>query len=154
MGMGTDDKINVMVSQPLSHLPLGVFHIMAALYTPMTADHQHIAIGAHGGNLLFNDIQVAQIHNAIGRTAGRRQAVGMFGVGKVAEGDAIHRLVHVVVIGFQVVEPHRNHVIWHRGPMLAGGIDARRTFIVAVVVGQAEHPEANVIQCICNISRR
>ena len=125
---------------------------MAALNTPVAADHQHVAVGAHGGDLPLDGIEVAQIHNAVGGITGRRQAVGMFGIREVAERNAVYRLVGIVVVSFEIVKAHRDNIIRHRGPMRARSINARRTFVIAVIVGQAEDPETEIIQRIGNIA--
>ena len=146
MGVGADDNINALISQPLGGLLLEVVDLVRALGAHVCADDEHITVGAHIGNLLGNRLPVVEVHNAVRRARGRRQAVRVFGVGKVAESDAVDGLVDVVVVGAEIVKAHRDDIVRHGGPVRHGSLNACRTLIVAVVVGQAEHPESQIIQ--------
>ena len=59
MGVGADDKVNALIRQPLGGVLLEIIHRVAALGTHMAADDQHIAVGAHIGDLLGNRFAVA-----------------------------------------------------------------------------------------------
>ena len=127
---------------------------MAAFNTPVAADNQNVTVGAHIRDLLFNHIPLVQINHAV-FTAGRRwQAVGHLRIRKIADGNAVYCLVHIVIIGFQIIKPHGHHIIRHSRPVCHRRGNAASAFIIAVVVGKAEHPEANIIQRIGNIPRR
>ena len=53
-----------------------------------------------------------------------------------------------------MVEPHRNHILRHPGPVLPGGGNSLGPLIIAVVVGKAEHTESNVVQRVGNVAGR
>ena len=76
----------------------------------------------------------------------------MLGVGKIAEGDAVHGLVDVLGGVRQRVKAHVAHVLGHGFPVPQRSLNARRALVVAVVVGQAEHPEPQIIQRIGNVA--
>ena len=76
----------------------------------------------------------------------------MLGVGKIAEGDAVHGLVDVLGGVRQRVKAHIAHVLGHGFPVPQRSLNARRALVVAVVVGQAEHPEPQIIQRIGNVA--
>ena len=146
MGVGADDNINALISQPLGGLLLEVVDLVRAFGAHVGADDEHITVGAHIGNLLGNRLPVVEVHNAVLRARGRRQAVRVFGVGEVAESDAVDGLVDVVVVGAEIVKAHRDDIVRHGGPVRHGSLNTCRTLVVAVIVGQAEHPESQIIQ--------
>ena len=152
MRVGADDQVDALVGQPLGGLGLELRRLVAALDTPMAADDEHVAVGAHGGDLRGDRLAVVEVDDAVLGPFRRRQAVGGFGVGKIAERDAVDGLVNVIVIAFQVIEPGDRHIVRHGGPMRARGGDAFGPFVVAVVVGDAEHAEAQVVQRVGDVA--
>ena len=76
----------------------------------------------------------------------------MLRIGQVAEGDAVDGLIDIIVIGVKIIKAHRDNIIRHGGPMLTRGINACSALVIAVVVGQAEHPEAKAVQRIGDLT--
>ena len=95
---------------------------------------------------------VVQIHNAIVCAGRRGQAVGVLRIGEIAERDAVDGLVGVVVIGLQIVKAHCDHVVRHGSPVCHGCLNARRPLVVAVIVGETEHAEAQIIQRVGDLA--
>lgn len=95
---------------------------------------------------------VVQIHNAIVCAGRRGQAVGVLRIGEIAERDAVDGLVGVVVIGLQIVKAHCDHIVRHGSPVCHGCLNARRPLVVAVIVGETEHAEAQIIQRVGDLA--